>query len=210
MEYADDAKLHLIEWLLPRISPDDVIGTEVSFCDGRFRADLVIASNRRLSGFEIKGPRDDLRKLAAQGPAYLSMFLDVTLVAPVAHIRMARALVPSAMGMISITDGQVKVLRKPFQRMVLRKAEAARWLMTEELSSLLRKVGAQSRSGNDLQSLRNLASDVVPAAQLFEAAKKSLVGRLAERFAAFKSELGERLTLDDLRMLQLPKEVICR
>jgi hypothetical protein len=51
---------------------------------------------------------------------------------------------------------------------------------------------------------------VVPAAQLFEAAKKSLVGRLAERFAAFKSELGERLTLDDLRMLQLPKEVICR
>jgi hypothetical protein len=210
MEYAEDTKLRLIEWLLPRLKSGEAIGTEVAFCDGRFRADLVIASGSRLSGFEIKGPRDDLRKLASQCTAYLSMFLDASLVAPIAHIRMARPVVPSAMGLISITDGQIKVLRQPYKRVALRKAEAVRWLRTDELLSLLRQCGAKPSRGEDLQSLRNLVTNNVSAKQLFEAAKASLVGRLEARYTGFKSELGNELTLDDLRMLQVPTEVIWR
>ena len=64
--YADDIKAILVSALLPNLVLDEILGSEVRFGDGKFRADLVISSPVRLSAIEIKGPRDNLDKLVDQ------------------------------------------------------------------------------------------------------------------------------------------------
>lgn len=201
MTYADDLKALVISALLPSLTLDEIIGTEVRFGEGQFRADLVIASPTRLSALEIKGPRDNLDKLAGQAKGYNAMFLEFSVVADAAWLDSLRTKLPRSAGLLTLEGSSLIRIRQPRTRTRLSAEAALRWLRTEDLKAFLR---AQGRPvGGHYEELAYLVRKAVPPAALSDFALASVHDRLQPRFEAFRQELGNTVTLDDVRMLTL-------
>lgn len=201
MTYADDLKALVISALLPTLTLDEVIGTEVRFGDGQFRADLVIASPVRLSALEIKGPRDNLDKLASQAEGYDAMFLDFSVVADAGWLKAVRNRLPRSAGLLTFEGSSLIRIRPPRIRTRLSPDSALKWLRTEDLKTLLRALGHPA--GRHYEGLVESARKKVPATLLSAFALTSVRNRLQPRFEAFRQELGSTVTLDDVRILTL-------
>lgn len=205
MIYADDLKALVISALLPALALDEVLGTEVRFGEGQFRADLVISSPVRLSAFEIKGPRDNLDKLGGQVLGYTTSFLDFSVVADDVWLDAVRPLVPRATGLMTLQGSILHVVRQPRVLSRLRPDAALRWLRTGELRDLLRSYDLPTTGHYAL--LAETVRDRIPVAELSSFTLSAIHERLRPRFEAFREELGRTVTLDDVRMLTLGDQV---
>ena len=207
MFYADELKLRLLDWLLSHRLDNEIIGTEVQFSDGRFRADVVLASDSRLSAIEIKAPKDDLRRLLAQVDGYGRMFLDLYIATTDEHATEVKNLVPSAVGLILVSPERIEITRVASSRNALEPDESLSWLRTEDLRGMF-----QNQAGDwqklDIARLRETAKQIFPASRLSTAALISIQKRLRPRFEAFLKEWRGQTTVDDLRMLQLPDRIV--
>lgn len=207
MTYADDLKKVVISTLLPTLGPDEVIGLELRFGDGRYRADLVISSPVRLSAFEIKGSRDNLDKLQDQAAGYTKLFLDFSVVADPTWIPALRERLPRTAGLWTV-DAQLRQIRRPYVRSQLSKEAGVGWLRTPELKTLLSEYGL-SQAGS-LSVMAATALRYVPASVLSERAIRSVHARLVPRYSTFLRELGRTVTLDDVRVLTLGDDITGR
>ncbi|MGO4221855.1 sce7726 family protein [Lysobacter sp. TAF61] len=207
METADDAKIRLLSILVPQLGPDEAIGSELRFGDGRYRADLAIASTDRLAAIEIKGPRDDIRKLEAQLSGYLEMFLEVSIATTRDLLPGVRAIAPRSVGLIDITSATPQILRTPKARKLLTKAAAAYWFRTFELRNILQSKGIRSHDAT-LTELRAMTVGSLSVDEINQLALASVYERLRTRHTAFVEELGHTPTLDDLRILTLPDLIL--
>lgn len=205
MTYADDLKIVAISSLLPALGPEEVIGLELRFGDGRYRADLVISSPERLSGFEIKGERDNLDKLSDQVAGYTKMFLDFSVMAAPVWLPSLRERLPRSVGIWTV-DSQLKQVRQPHIRSQLPKASGAGWLRTSELRSLLSEFGLPV--AGTLSAMVITAEKNIPAKTLGERALRAVYERLLPRYSTFLRELGRTVTLDDIRILTLGDDII--
>ncbi|MGS0999068.1 sce7726 family protein [Rhodanobacter sp. UC4451_H18] len=205
MTYADDLKIVAISTLLPTLGQDEVIGLELRFGDGRYRADLVISSPSRLSSFEIKGERDNLDKLPDQVAGYTKMFLDFSVMTAPVWLPSLRERLPRSIGIWTV-DSQLKRVRQPYVKSLLPKASAAAWLRTSELRSLLSEFGLSA--AGTLSAMTTTAEQNIPATVLSERALRTVYERLLPRYSTFLRELGRTVTLDDVRVLTLGDDVI--
>lgn len=201
MTYADDLKALVISALLPALTADEVIGTEVRFGEGKFRADLVISSATRLSALEIKGPRDNLDKLAGQAKGYDTMFLDFSVVSDSLWLDAVRNHLPRSAGLLTISGPHLVHIRVPRFRTRLAPEAALRWLRTDDLKTVLREHG--QTTGRHHEEMVRVARKTIPSANLSAFALVSVRDRLQPKFEAFRQELGTTVTLDDVRMLTL-------
>jgi hypothetical protein len=201
MTYAEDLKALVISALLPTLTFDEVVGTEIRFGEGKFRADLVIASPTRLSAFEIKGPRDNLDKLAKQAEGYGALFLDFSVVSDSFWLAAIRAQLPRAAGLFTLDGTSLVHIRQPRVRTRLAPDAALRWLRTDDLRVLLRANGQPV--GGHYEDLVEAARKAITPAMLSSFALTSVRDRLQPRFDSFRQELGKTVTLDDVRMLTL-------
>lgn len=201
MTYADDLKALVISALLPSLTIDEVIGTEVRFGEGQFRADLVIASPVRLSALEIKGPRDNLDKLAGQAEGYDAMFLDFSVVSDAVWLDALRDRLPRSAGLLTLDGSSLVRIRQPRVRTRLAPEAALKWLRTKDLKALLRAHGKPL--GGHYEGLVEAVRKTIPASVLSAFALTSVRDRLNPRFEAFRQELGKTVTLDDVRILTL-------
>lgn len=205
MTYADDLKIVAISSLLPTLGSEEVIGLELRFGDGRYRADLVISSPVRLSAFEIKGERDNLDKLPDQVVGYTKMFLDFSVMAAPVWLPLLRERLPRSVGIWTV-DSHLKQVRQPHARGQLSKASAVAWLRTSELRSLLSEFHLPT--AGTLSFMATTAEQHISAKTLAERAMAAVYARLLPRYSAFLRELGRTVTLDDVRMLTLGDDVM--
>jgi hypothetical protein len=205
MTYADDLKARIITSLLPSLDVAEVIGVEVRFGDGKFRADLVIASEDRLSAIEIKGPRDNLDRLAEQAAGYTSLFLEFTVAVAPAYVDAVRAIVTRETGILLVTPERVQWIRRPNRRTRLSKASAFQWLRTQDLREILRTKGLSV--GGTYEDLVKRTADHLGTDELSRLALASVKARLASRYEAFVGELGRTVTLDDVKLLTLADRI---
>lgn len=205
MTYADDLKIVAISSLLPTLGSEEVIGLELRFGDGRYRADLVISSPVRLSAFEIKGERDNLDKLPDQVIGYTKMFLDFSVMAAPIWLPLLRKRLPRSVGIWTV-DSHLKQVRQPHVRSQLSKGSAVAWLRTSELRSLLNEFGLPAVG--TLSFMATAAEKHIPAKTLAERAMAAVYARLLPRYSIFLRELGRTVTLDDVRMLTLGDDII--
>lgn len=196
---ADEIKVWLLNWLLPRLQIDDILGSEVRLLDSAYRVDLMLATPTKLIGFEIKGPRDSLRRLTKQADAYDLMFHASYLVCRESDF--AEDLLPSKMGIIGIQPSP-KIVREPRLRKRITKAACAKWLIRKDLEALL------GRKGRDVEELRKAAEQSIPAETLDQFAVQSVRRRLLKKHLAFTSELGSLVTRDDLVNLNSEPQTI--
>jgi hypothetical protein len=201
MTYADDLKARIISSLLPSLGFDEVLGVEVRFGDGRYRADLVIASLHRLSAIEIKGPRDNLDRLAEQAIGYKAMFLDFSVAVAPEFADAVRRIVPRETGIMIVSPDRADWVRRPAIRVRLSKVASILWLRTTDLRELLGQHNL-SVSGT-YEDLASRARQSLSTDTLSQFALGSIAIRLGEKYHTFVRELGRTVTLDDVRVLTL-------
>lgn len=204
MTYARDEAIKLIEWLLPALSPEDALAVEMPFLDVRRKADLLAVGPTRLSAIEIKGPRDNFRRLSEQLVDYQKMFLDVSLAVPEQHLAAARELIPREVGIVLLGSIEASWIRRPRVRRKLRAEDAARWLGTSDLSTLIGSTAVRSQG---IEEARQVAARLHSDPDLTALALRSVSKRCQERFAAFLREKGATVDLDDLQLLALSNKL---
>lgn len=203
MRDAVQIKVQLVRWLNPLLAHDELLASEVRFQDGASRADLAVVGPMRLCAIEIKGPRDDFRRLAKQLDAYTRLFLEVHVAVERADVAQLRAFVPSTVGILSIEAETIRVVRKARKRAYLQPTDAASWLLVSELRSLLPESrGSETRS----QLIERACVELSPKA-LTSAALSAVHARLLPRYSAYRSELGVSVTSDDIRILSIPTSI---
>lgn len=203
--YADDIKALIVSAILPTLNFDEVLGSEVRFGDGKYRADLVISSPARLSAIEIKGPRDNFDKLGDQVLGYSEMFLDFSVATDVTWISIARDRVPRSTGLMALREDELITVRMPRMRTRLTPSAALKWLRTDDLRKIMREKGLPVTG--HYQLLAQATRHQIPSAELSDLALRAVHDRLLPRFEAFRNELGHTVTLDDVRMLTLNENV---
>jgi len=203
--YADDIKALIVSAILPTLNFDEVLGSEVRFGDGKYRADLVISSPARLSAIEIKGPRDNFDKLGDQVLGYSEMFLDFSVATDVTWISIARERVPRSTGLMALREDELITVRMPRMRTRLTPSAALKWLRTDDLRKIMREKGLPVTGHYEL--LAQATRQEIPSAELSDLALRAVHDRLLPRFEAFRNELGHTVTLDDVRMLTLNENV---
>jgi hypothetical protein len=203
--YADDIKALIVSAILPTLNFDEVLGSEVRFGDGKYRADLVISSPARLSAIEIKGPRDNFDKLGDQVLGYSEMFLDFSVATDVTWISIARDRVPRSTGLMALREDELITVRMPRMRTRLTPSAALKWLRTDDLRKIMRDKGLPVTGHYEL--LAQATRHQIPSAELSDLALRAVHDRLLPRFEAFRNELGHTVTLDDVRMLTLNENV---
>jgi hypothetical protein len=203
--YADDIKAILVSAILPTLKLDEVIGSEVRFGDGKFRADLVISSPVRLSAIEIKGPRDNLDKLVAQASGYSSLFLDFSVATDDMWLPSVREQMPRSTGLMVLRGTELSIARIPTVRRRLMPAEALKWLRTDDLRKILRERGLATTG--HYEKLCLTARSHISRPTISEIALSTVYERLLPRFEIFRNELGRTVTLDDIRILSLNNSI---
>lgn len=204
MRYAHDEAVRIIEWLLPNLTDGESLVIELPFRDVRHRADVAILSPDRLSAIEIKGWRDNVWTLKDQVDAYQKMFLDVTVAVAPKHLMFATNELPSSVGLLLLDKKEVREIRKPRTRKLLRKEAATRWLRAQELSHL---VGSSLARAVGVEEARTIVAKKFTSEVLTNQVLSILSQRNTDRYKAFLSELGSSVTLDDVQMLALPQRV---
>jgi len=205
MTYANDIKVALISALLPALAEDEVIGLEVRFGDGRYRADLVISSPARLVGIEVKGPRDNLDKLVKQSIGYRQLFLEFSVAAAPAHIGQIRAMFPATVGLMSVSDKAVTQVRMGRQRRRLSKEAALSWLHVDDMRTFLRD--RELPVSGPYERVARSVFEVARIDELSAYALGCVHRRLSPRFSRFVQELGRTVTLDDVHILTLGETI---
>ncbi|CAD1790180.1 hypothetical protein CPBF426_25730 [Xanthomonas arboricola pv. juglandis] len=203
--YADDIKAVIVSAILPTLNFDEVLGSEVRFGDGRYRADLVISSPSRLSAIEIKGPRDNLDKLGGQVLGYSEMFLDFSVATDANWISTVRERLPRSTGLMALREDELVTVRMPRERSRLTSNAALKWLKTEDLRKIMRE--KKLPVTGHYESLAEATRQHIPGAELSNFALRTVHERLLPRFEAFRNELGHTVTLDDVRMLTLNENI---
>ncbi len=203
MNYAQDESLRIVQWLLPQLSAGEILALELAYKDVSRKADIAILSPTRMTAIEVKGPRDNLRKLSAQVGDYLHGFQEVYVAAATRFIPQLSKEMPKRVGIIELSDDGVKQRRRAARRASLNKEGAIHWLQVRDLQKLL---GPSSR-GKSIEELRREAVTGMTANRLSTAAMQSIFDRAKGKYELFWSELGQRMTLDDLETLQLPTKI---
>ncbi len=163
--------------------PSTVIVDEFGIYNGAHRMDVAVV-NGVLSGYEIKGPQDDLRRLPQQARAYGDVFDHVTLVADVKHLDAARHLLPEWWGLTVILRAPRSIqfeLQRPSQPNPHVDALAvARLLWREEALEVLRRNGmARGLSGKPRDTLWRALAEGLAVSDLQREVRSAIRSRQA-------------------------------
>jgi hypothetical protein len=201
MSDAEYIKTKVIRWLLEgNLSFDisrDAIGAEVLFSANRRRVDLLILS-QNFHALEIKGYRDDPRKLRKQLDDYHKTFDKVSVITIPKHLNEINKIIRPYTGLILLDADTFKVKRLAMQRKKLDKYSLLMFLSKNELNSL-----SKVKNSNDLSTdeIRMLIAKRLSTKEIREAAYSSLKSRYDELFRLFLSDTGGNIIWDELKGL---------
>ena len=106
-----DIKAIILEYLIAksRLNENHSIISEFAVDRNSRRADLVIADDRRLTGFEIKSEADSLCRLTGQTEKYLDYFDKVIVVAAPKHISNIVKTTPKNVAIWEVSNKGIKI-----------------------------------------------------------------------------------------------------
>jgi len=202
---ANDLKIDILSWIIAQLSADEVLASELRFLDGERRADLVVISKNRLTAIEVKGPRDNLNTLKTQIIDYQKMFLDVYVATSAKHLQNVRALVPKTVGLINASSGRIDIIRQSTPKKNLEKSSSAQWLLKNDFNGLHNALSTSRK--DDIDHLRHVISRKTGQRELQQLALATIFNRALTRHNGFIKELGQTMTLDDVRMLTIEENI---
>lgn len=211
MMYANQIKLRVLNWILPRLSLEDRVGSEVRMLDSECIADLLVAMPDKILGIEIKSKRDSVSRLRKQAEIYTNMFHASYLVIDKSDKRqdaIFMKLIPKSFGLIQIDNNEINILRDASGSKYLKKKWCVRWLNRKQLTRLLRDKQIPTPTTLDIEQLRRKSIRYLNRDTLNKAAISAVQQKLEFSHEVFISELGKITTEDDLANLQNRMKII--
>lgn len=175
-------KKALVEYLL-KFKPD-CLASEVPFLDSKRRADILMISEGSSYAYEIKAERDRVDRIETQIDSYIGCFDYVYLFLACNHrTSIKNKKIPRSVGVMFFDGRNVEVVKKAKKRKVLSKGKVA-------LSLDSYRFRAMRREGGGVKKLT------------VEALRESLIKQWKEKYTpgyeSFKSEMGERIHVEDI------------
>lgn len=153
----------LVEMLLSRSQKPGRIIHELSISNGNAIAD-VVAVNKQLHCYEIKGDGDKIERLKSQGFFYNQAFPKITLVTTNKHLSRALKNIPSFWGIIiaykreSSDEIKLKYIRKASENPLLIKSSALQTLWKDEMMALMSQYGLRMKKSEMNKS--NISNEI--------------------------------------------------
>lgn len=201
-----DLKIRLVEFLLSLENRSLILSSEFRFSFGSRRADIVSLEENIASSYEIKSASDNTSRLGYQILSYRDYFDYCYVVCVDDNLQSIRAQLPRSIGIIVVSDSITKIVRKPTLNRKHNKIMLASTLPVKELKALINSKPNSSKYDlclslaleNDLESIRKLS-------------RQHLMKYSHERFRIFKTEIGEKITPDDiLTITRMPSGELSR
>lgn len=198
---ADAIKTRLIDYLITN-NEDTIIGSEVAFGFNKNMADIVQLLHNKTYAFEIKGDKDDFRRLSNQIGLYEVVFDYLYIVTTLKHIAYCRKL-DENIGLVLITPEKgITVIRKAKLQPLTDKREILETVNSHYLKSCFNIVGNKTAS-----EIREI---------IFRKNKKTAKDTLYDyfrsliepKFKIFQNERGEHTHIEDVPLLSLHSRVI--
>jgi hypothetical protein len=142
--------------------PTATLIPELGLAPARARIDLAQVSLSRLSGYEIKGRRDDLDRLPHQAIAFSAVFDHVSLVVAACHATHAQQMIPSWWGVAVATDQLIDWVRQPESNPGVRPEAVASLLWRDEAAALARELSGRASRGTRSQLIETLTLQADP------------------------------------------------
>lgn len=198
-------KTSLIDYILRNQSADEtqLICAELSFADGRRRADLVKLSIDSLSAYEIKSKSDNLDKLTGQIRDYVDTFDFLILVVDSIHLKRTRILASPNIGIYIFDEGEIRVVRKEKKRKRLSKEMLLSTLPKTHLTSIAKKYDSKKPKVtiNSKLDLIEFLSQKISIHEAREENHSFMLEKYKKRFNLFMKERGEITHPEDLEIL---------
>jgi hypothetical protein len=159
---------------------DTLIRDELGLCLGRSRVDVAVI-NGLLSGFEIKGPRDNLDRLPGQVAAYGEVLDRATIVTSLGQLAKVRQAVPNWWGLWTASESETGVLLT--QRRMARPnpgrdpLSVAQLLWRDEVADILRGAGHRVPASATRWTLWDHLVEAMPLRPLLEHVRAALKAR---------------------------------
>jgi hypothetical protein len=120
---AEDIKSQMIDFLITDFPNDLFIGNEVMYGTKRQLIDLLVLNKNRLIAIEIKADNDDLRRIQEQVNESKKIFDYIIVCTTITHLEKTKQLLPNDIGIYSINEQNIEIIRKPKMQKKLDKAE---------------------------------------------------------------------------------------
>jgi len=198
---ADVIKTKLIDYLIT-YNEEVIIGSEVAFGFNKNMADIVQLLHGKTYAFEIKGDRDDFRRLSNQISLYQVVFDYLYIVTTVKHISYCRKL-NASIGLILITpENDIAVIRKAKIQPLTNKRETLETINSHFLKSHFNIVG--NKTAAEIRDSISIKNKKVVKDALY-AYFQSLI---MPKFQIFLNEKGIQTHLEDVPLLSLHNRII--
>lgn len=200
---AFDIKSILADHLIESSVSDSILATEVPFCYGFRRADMLLLEQGKIHAFEIKSDLDSLDKLEPQIEDYRNTFSYSWLVTTNKHLDKARKKVPSSVGIITVNShGDLNLIKKARENKMLSKNNLIFLLERRLLITLLKNAGVfPKQKVIEIGRLREIGERRLTTKQLVSATYDALYSRYRKSYELFMFDRGMKTTHDDIYYL---------
>ncbi|MBS0882178.1 MmcB family DNA repair protein [Pantoea sp. JGM49] len=201
-----EIKTRLVEFLLEFGDTDAILSSEFRFNFGSRRADLISLHENMATSYEIKGASDNTSRLDYQILSYKDYFDYCYVVCEKENLKSIRDILPRSIGIIVVYDNFCKAVRKPIQNKNHSKIMLASTLSVEELKYLTKYKLKLSK-----YELCLTLSSQKSLKFIRDTSRKSLLKYSENRFKVFKSEIGNKISSDDiLTITRMPSDKISK
>lgn len=193
---AETIKSQIIDFLISDFSNDLFIGNEVMYGTKRKLIDLLILKDNQLTAIEIKADNDDLRRIQEQINESKKIFDYIIVCTTMAHLEKAKQLLSNDIGIYSVNEQDIKIIRKPQKQKKLDKQE------------ILFSINANFLRKNLSSVTSNINSDEVRQYYIKESINKVhnlfidyLQQKVQSKFKLFLQNRGKYTHIDDIPLL---------
>jgi hypothetical protein len=200
---AESIKSQIIDFLMSEFSNDLFIGNEIMYGTKRKLIDLLVLKDNQLTAIEIKTDNDDLRRMQEQINESKKIFDFIIVCTTMAHLEKAKQLLSNDIGIYSVVEQNIKVIRKPKKQKKLDKQEILFSINSNFLRKNLSSAGVSNINSDEVRQhfiqestdkIHNLFSDY-------------LRQKVQSKFNLFLQNRGEYTHIDDIPLLSTPLSI---
>lgn len=203
---AEIVKTQIIDHFISVFSNNFFIGNEVMYGTKRKLTDLLVLKNDQLIAIEIKTDRDNLRRIEEQISESKKLFDYVVVCTTMTHLEKIKQLLSEDIGIYSVNEHNIKIIRKPKKQKNLDKNE-----MLFSMNSNYLKKHLNLSSSTSV----NLNSDEIRQQYVRKSTTKIhklfvdyMQQKIQSRFNLFIQNRGENTHVDDIPLLSSPLYIV--
>ena len=203
---AGAVKGKVIDFFISVFSNNFFIGNEVMYGTKRKLTDLLVVKDNQLTAIEIKADNDDLRRIEEQIGESKKLFDYVVVCTTMTHLEKIKHLLSEDIGIYSVNEHNIKIIRKPKKQKNLDKNE-----MLFSMSSNYLKKHLNLTSSISV----NLNSDEIRQQYVRESTTKIhklfvdyMKQKIQSKFNLFIQNRGENTHVDDIPLLSSPLYIV--